>query len=150
MPTELYAVADSKIFIGGVLSTKKADFVIGDFTSQTWVEIDGWETCGTVGDSAEVITTVLINRGRAIKQKGTNNAGSMENTFAVIDGNAGQIALKAAQVSNDNYAFKIEWSTGEVANFVALVTSQSRAGGDANTVHSISATLEINSNIVEA
>lgn len=150
MATELYAVADSKIYIGGALSTKKADFVHSDFSSQTWVEIDGWETCGAIGDAAEVITTVLINRGRALKQKGTNNAGSMENTFAVIDGNAGQTALAAAQVSNDDYAFKIEWSTGEVWEFVGLVVSKARAGGDANSVHKISATIEINSNIAES
>lgn len=150
MPSELFAVSDSKIFIGGALSTKKADFIAGDFTSQTWVEIDGWETCGAIGDAAETITTTLINRGRAIKQKGTNNAGSMENTFAVIDGNAGQTALFAAQASDDNYAFKIEWSTGEVWSFIGLVMTKARAGGDANAVHMINATIEINSNIVEA
>ena len=29
--------------VGGVLAAKPTDFVIGDFTSQTWVEVDGWD-----------------------------------------------------------------------------------------------------------
>jgi hypothetical protein len=48
----LYPVAGCKIFIGGVLSDKNADFVASDFTSQTWTEIDGWEQMGAIGDTA--------------------------------------------------------------------------------------------------
>lgn len=147
---DLYAVAGSKIYIGGVLPSQATDFTAGSFSGQTWVEIDGWETCGAIGDMAEVISTNLINRGRTVKQKGTKNAGTMENTFAVVDGDAGQAALTTAANADENYAFKIEWSTGEVFYFVALVMSKNRPGGGANTVQMIAATLEINSNIVEA
>ena len=150
MADELFAIADSHIFIGGALSTKAAAFVAGDFSGQTWVEIDGWKTMGAFGDAAEVITTLLINRGRALKQKGTDNAGAMENTFVVIVGDAGQTAAKAAAATNDSYAIKMELSTGETIYFIALVMTTSRPGGDANTVHDIALTLEINSNIVEA
>lgn len=146
---ELYAVAGSKIYIGGVLETKAANFAAGDFSSQTWVEIDGWETMGSSGDASEVISTQLINRNRVIKQKGTANAGSYEMQFAVIDGDAGQVALKAARGTQDNYAFKVAYSSGEVEYFIALVMSHTKPGGNANTVLMLSATLEINSNIVE-
>jgi hypothetical protein len=150
MADELFAIADSHIFIGGALSTQAADFVAADFSGQSWVEIDGWKTMGAFGDAAEVITTNLINRGRALKQKGTANAGTMENVFAVIDGDAGQTAAKAASAANDSYAFKMELSTGETIYFIALVMTTSRPGGEANAVHDIGLTLEINSNIVEA
>lgn len=147
---DLFAVAGSKIFIGGVLASQATDFTASSFSGQTWTEIDGWETCGAIGDMAEVISTNLINRGRTVKQKGTKNAGTMENTFAVIDSDAGQAALAAAAASDSNYAFKIEWSTGEVFYFIALAMSKTRPGGGANTVQMLAATLEINSNIVEA
>lgn len=147
--SDLFAVAGSKIYIGGVLASQIADFVEADFSGQTWTEIDGWETCGAIGDVAEVISTNLINRGRTIKQKGTRNAGTMENTFAVIDGDAGQNLLKTAEAADDNYAFRIDWSTGEQFYFIALVMTKSRPGGGANTVQMIAATMEINSNIVE-
>ena len=148
MPAELYAVADSKIYIGGTLSTKKADFIASDFTSQTWVEVDGWETMGNSGDTAEVISTSLINRNRVIKQKGVSNAGSYEAGFVIIEDDPGQIALRIAQDDQENYAFKVLYPSGTSEYFIALVMTATNPGGDANTVLKLSATLEINSNIV--
>jgi hypothetical protein len=112
---------------------------------------------GSAGDTAQVITTSLINRGRDVKQKGTKNAGNMQNVFAIVPNDPGQIALIAAAQSNSNYAFKIELNdkpptgtapTPSTRLFVGLVTSASEAGGSANTVQNLNANIEINSNIV--
>lgn len=153
----LYPVAGSKLYIGGVLADKATDFVAADFTSQTWTLIDGWEQMGAIGDTAQIITTALINRGRDIKQKGTRNAGSMQNVFAIVPEDAGQIALIAAEKTVSNYAFKVEFpdkpATGSAPTpsqrlFVGLVTSAQEAGGEANTIMKLNATIEVNSNIV--
>lgn len=158
--TDLYPVAGAKIFIGGAaMATQADDFEESDFASVSWTEIDGWETMGTIGDTAQVITTSLINRGRDVKQKGTRNAGSMQNVFAVLSDDAGQTALIAAEKTSSNYPFKIEFDdaaagpaspTPEPSKryFVGLVTSAQEAGGGANTVQKLNATIEINSNIV--
>lgn len=145
----LYPVAGSKLFIGGVLSDKAADFVAADFASQTWTEIDGWSTMGSSGDTAALITTSLINRGRDIKQKGTKNAGQMQNTFAVIEDDPGQVALIAAAETDENYAFKIELSSGGERMFIGLVMSAQEAGGEANSIQNLTSTIEINSNVVK-
>ncbi|TKT79971.1 hypothetical protein [Aquamicrobium sp. LC103] len=145
----LFPVAGSKLFIGGVLADKSTDFVEADFDGQTFVEIDGWSTMGAAGDTAALITTSLINRGRDIKQKGTWNAGQMQNTFAIIETDPGQIALIAASKTRDNYAFKVELSSGGERYFIGLVMSAEEAGGDANTISNLNATIEINSNIVK-
>lgn len=152
----LYPVAGCKIYIGGVLSDKSTDFVASDFSGQTWTEIDGWETMGAHGDTAQVITTSLINRSRDIKQKGTSNGGSMQNVFAEIKTDAGQIALIAAAApSNKNsYAFRIDYNDAITTTptkhyFIALAITSESAGGSANTIRKLNATLEINSNIVE-
>lgn len=152
----LYPVAGSKIFIGGPMEDQSEDFTETDFLGETWIEIDGWTQMGGFGDSAEVINTPLINRGRNVKQKGTADAGSMENSFAFTPGDEGQEALIAAAAGNNksNYAFKIEYpdapagGTPTTVNFIALVMSAAYAGGDANTIQTMNATLEINSNIV--
>lgn len=153
----LYPVAGSKLYIGGVLADKATDFVEADFTSQTWTAIDGWEQMGSIGDTAQIITSSLINRGRDVKQKGTRNAGSMQNVFAIVPSDPGQIALIAAEKTVSNYAFKIEFpdkpATGSAPTpsqrlFIGLVTSAQEAGGEANTVMKLNATIEINSNIV--
>jgi hypothetical protein len=147
----LYPVAGSKLFIGGVLADKSTDFVEADFAGQSeeWTEIDGWSTMGSSGDTAALITTSLINRGRDVKQKGTWNAGQMQNTFAIIETDPGQIALIGASKTRDNYAFKIELSSGGERLFIGLVMSAEEAGGEANTINNLSATIEINSNIVK-
>lgn len=157
--TDLYPVAGSKIFIGGVKATQAADFAASDFASQTWTEIDGWSQMGAIGDSAQTITASLINRGRDVKQKGTRNAGSMQNVFAKIAADTGQAALLAAEKTSSNYAFKIEFDDAATSPasptpqpskvyFVGLVTSAQEAGGAANTVQNLNSTIEINSNIV--
>lgn len=235
---DLWAVAGSRIYIGPTMPTQLADFTASDFDSVVWTEIDGWQTMGAIGDTAEAITTSLINRGRDVKQKGTWNAGSMENTFALVPDDAGQAAMIAASKTRLNYPFKIVYSdlpavrtatatisqatpgvvtwnahgldpnagvvftttgalpTGLTAGttyyvktvltantftvsatkggaaidtssagsgthtvttvpsgtenyFVGLVMTAQRAGGEANTVQTISGTVEINSNIVE-
>lgn len=154
---DLYPVAGKRIFIGGVVATKKTDFVAADFAGQSWIEIDGWETMGAIGDAVALITTPLINRGRDVKLKGTANAPSMQNNFAVLSDDPGQIALIAAgQGSNkNNYAFKIEGNDAPPAGtpsqrlFIGLVMGTPEQGGGANTADLLQGTIEINSNIVK-
>lgn len=153
----LYPVAGCKLYIGTALADKPADFVAADFTSMTWTAIDGWEQMGSIGDTAQTITTSLINRNRDIKQKGTRNAGQMQNVFSVIAADEGQVALIAAEKTSNNYAFKVELNdkpatgTAPAASqrlFIGLVTSAQESGGEANTIQKLNSTIEINSNIV--
>lgn len=156
---DLFSVAGCKLYIGGVKDTQIDDFDAADFSGETWTEIDGWSQMGAAGDTAALITTALINRGRDIKQKGTKNAGSMQNVFAIVPGDDGQDALIAAANTNKNYAFKIEGNDAATSPaspvpqpskryFVGLVMNASEAGGEANTIQNLNATIEINSNIV--
>jgi hypothetical protein len=110
--SDLFPVAGSHIDIGGVLAPGLIDLTLADFSGQSWVEVDGWSTMGSFGDTAALISTDLINRGRTTKQKGTANGGSMANTFAVLNDDPGQIALRAAAAgSNKNsYAFRVRFS----------------------------------------
>lgn len=154
---ELYPVAGAKISIGGTtVSTKATAWADSDFSAQSWTEIDGWETMGALGDSAESIVTQLIGRQRDLKMKGTRNAGTMENNFAIIRANAGQIALRNAEADDANYAFRIQFDdtpagaapTPTTVYFIGLVMSAREQGGGANTVQMLNSSIDINSNIV--
>lgn len=149
--SDLFPVAGSHFYIGGVKATQSTDFTESDFSAESWTEVDGWSQCGAIGDTAALITTQLINRSRDLKQKGTSNAGQMQNVFARISSDSGQAALlSAAAASNkSNYAFKIAWSSGDVWYFVGLAMSSNQSGGGANTIANINCTVEINSNVVE-
>jgi hypothetical protein len=92
-----------------------------------------------------------------VKQKGTRNAGQMQNVFSVISADPGQIALITAEKTANDYAFKVELNdkpaTGTAPKpsqrlFIGLVTSTQEAGGEANTIQKLNSTIEINSNIV--
>lgn len=133
----LHPVAGARIFIGGAIADKNADFVASDFASQSWTEIDGWSSTGAIGDGASEIATDLINRGRTIVQKGTRRSPAMENRFAIVPGDAGQVALKAAERSKDNFAFKIEWNDAPTVRSFAVTISNASPGVVTKVAHGL-------------
>lgn len=120
---DLYNMAGSTIWIGGPINIPlDGELELADFASQTWVEISGWQTAGTIGDTAQVTTTTLIAAGRDRKTKGSRNAGTMENTFVPDPNDPGQIALLAAERGCDNYAFRVIYSAGCTRESVVTIT----------------------------
>lgn len=154
----LLPVAGMKIYIGHTMSDSADDFTESDFTGanaspDSWVLIDGWETMGPVGDAVADIATTLINRGRTVHQKGTADAPTMTNTFAIIASDTGQTNLIAAGLPSNksNYTFKIvgnESGTPSKIYFLGLVMGTPEVGGTANTVRKLTANIQINSNVV--
>ena len=150
----IMATAKSKLFIGGVLAQKNADFVAADFTSQTWVEITPLEGLGTLGDSAEAITFDAIGSGRRKKLKGVRDAGTMELVIGLDMEDDGQIALLAAEKTSNDYAFKLErddappGGTPSQRLFIAIVMSAAEAYDTVNNVTRLNASLAVNSNVV--
>lgn len=121
--SDLYAVAGKKLFIGPAIALKKTDYAYSDFSALSFVEVDGWETHGAIGDTSTLISTDLINRARTVKQKGTRNAGTMENNFAIMPDDAGQAALELAERSKSNFAFKILGNDAEDARSATVTIS---------------------------
>lgn len=134
---DLVAVAGGKHFIGGVLTAGLVDFVEADFASQTWVEVDAWETRGDLGDTAEEISTALINRGRVTKQKGTFDAGAMENAFAFNSNDPGQLALIAASKTRFEYAFRNFYSDTPVVKTSIFTVTIAAPGVVTWTAHGL-------------
>jgi hypothetical protein len=152
---DLFPVAGAKIYIGAAsMAAPSDDLDASDFAAVSWVQIKDWTNMGAIGDSAALISTDVIDRARTVKQKGTKNAGSMQNTFAINADDAGQIALIAASNSQNNYPFKIEFNdepeggTPTEKYFVGLVMSAQEQGGGANTARLLAGTIEVNSNVV--
>lgn len=134
---DLYAVAGAHIFIGAAMSVPNEDLDATDFAAVSWVEIDGWETAGAYGDTAALITTQLINRGRDVKQKGTFNAGQMQNNFAILPSDAGQVALKAAAQVKSNFPIKVEWDDAPPARSSTVTITIATPGVITWTAHGL-------------
>lgn len=109
----LQAVNGSKIYIGTRVAPK-GTVTLADFTAQEteWTEIGGWTQSGSLGDTQQLITQDFINEGRTRQIKGTRVGASMENTFAPLPNDPGQIKFKQAIDSCSPYAFKVEWGAG--------------------------------------
>ncbi|KPA99969.1 hypothetical protein [Ahrensia marina] len=153
----IFATAGSKLYIGGALSEKAADFVLADFDSQTWVEIDPLESIGSMGDTAQEITFEAIGRNRTQTLKGTRRAPTMEVVAGLDMTDAGQIALVAAEAQPYDYAFKVVFddapATGSAPTpseryFIAKVMSATEELDSANNVMKLNSSLAINSNLV--
>lgn len=152
----LFATAGTKLYIGAAKSFNGTDFTETDFTtgSPTWTEVKGTTDLGSSGDSAQLISSEHVGSSRTRKIKGTRNAGSMTVVCDLDLSDAGQLALVAAEKTNDSYAFRLEFDdapdggTPSYRYFVAYVLSASENLGGANSVKQLNAQLEIDSNIV--
>lgn len=106
----VYATNGAKLFIGGTKSQQSADYVVGDFSSQSWVEIKEVENMGKVGDTSESVDFTAVGDARKRIQKGARSAGTMEVICGIDPADAGQIAAIAAEKTIFDYAFKIQYN----------------------------------------
>lgn len=150
----IYATSGAHIYIGGVLPAKLTPFVEADFNTQSWVEIGWWENAGAFGDAASEITFDAIAQERTFKLKGNRNAGNQELMFAIDPADAGQIAVRAAEQTEHDYAFRVLFNDAPVGGdpserlYIAKVMSARDQLDNANSVMRLAVTLGINSNVV--
>jgi hypothetical protein len=122
----LQAVNGSKIYIGTRVAPK-GEVLLSDFSGQEshWVEIKGWTQSGSLGDTQELISQAFIDSARVRQIKGTRVGGAMENTFAPIADDPGQLRFKAAIDDCSPYAFKVEWGAGCAAEATVTISKAS-------------------------
>jgi hypothetical protein len=150
----IYATNGAKLYIGGAVSQKSADWVKTDFASQTWVEIKETEGLGSLGDTSDSIDFTSIDASRKRTAKGTRSAGTMEVVCGIDPADAGQIAIIAAEKSKSNFAFKLELNDAPVGGtpseryFIGLVMSQREQFDQANNIMKLNVSLVVNSNVV--
>lgn len=152
----LLGTAKTKIYIGTApLIVGGADFVAADFDAVTWTEIKGHTNLGTIGDTAEKITSPEIGRGRLRKLKGVRDAGSQALVCDLDIADAGQLALIAAEKTNTTWPIRIDFNDAPDAGtpsqrlFTAFVMSAAEQFDDANSVIKLNVSLELDSNIVK-
>jgi hypothetical protein len=150
----IFATAGARLYIGGSLAAQTTDFVLGDFSGQSWVAVNWMENIGSFGDEATSITFDAIEQQRTQKLKGTRNAGDMSLVCGIDYEDAGQIAIRAAEATPNNYAFKVQFNDAPQAGtpseryFIGLVMTAREVLDTANNVMKLNATIGINSNIV--
>lgn len=151
----IYVTAGSRIYIGQAVAQQSTDFVEADFLTHSFTEISWVESIGAFGDEAAEVTFDAIGEGRTLKLKGNRNAGNMELVCGQDYSDAGQAALRAAEATPDDYAFKVLFddmpsggTSGSIRYFIGKVMSARETLDTANNVIKLNATVGINSNIV--
>ncbi|WP_046869359.1 phage tail tube protein [Microvirga massiliensis] len=137
----IVTASGTRFFIGpSVLESVDTVEEFEDLTD--WTEIGLVETYGEVGDESSAVTFAAVGDSRVRKAKGARDAGTMALTVAHDPMDEGQTALDAAEGTNLNFAFRIEYpdkpnatGTGTIEYFRGLVMSRRRnIGGNDNVI----------------
>lgn len=142
--------AGSRIFIGPVTT---ADDVTA-YAALPWDEIGEVEDLGEFGDQSNSVTFTALANARVRKMKGTKDAGDLTLTVGFDAGDAGQLALIAAEAdsSPDDYGIKVQLNdsatTPTVAYFRGKVMSYRLQPGNADNVVRASVSIGINSAVI--
>lgn len=150
----LSATSGTKVYIGGVRLA--ATDTAAEYAALTWVPIEQIENIGEFGDEAAQITFDDVGESRTKKLKGNRNAGMLALVCGWDPLGTGQIAVRNAEKTSFDYAFKIEANdkldandTNSIFYFHAKVASARRVQGGANDVVKMNANLDITTEIVE-
>jgi len=143
---------------GAKISIGPANSVANDaaaYAALTYTLITGAEDIGEFGDESEVVPFTPLAADRTMKLKGSRDAGDMALVVGLDAFDAGQTALIAAELTNFQYAFKVELDdapeaggTNTIKYFRALVNSVRDNVGASNNVNRTNYTLPITSKIV--
>jgi hypothetical protein len=145
----------TKVWIGPV--TSNITDTAAEYIALTpYVLIGEVESYGDFGDSASDVTFTSVGDARVRHFKGARDAGTLSLTIGRDPVDAGQIALKAAELTKFEYAIKIEAadapdadSTNTVYYFRGLVRTAKSSYGTNDNVVKIMAEIGINSPILE-
>lgn len=147
--------AGVKIFIGPRLTAdlpKDSAAALALLAGLTYTEIGEVENIGDYGDEAGDVTFASLSASRTRHLKGLADAGSVDLAIGMLDDDAGQLALQAAQKdrSSLDYPVKVLYPSGYADYFAAKVMSARKQVGGAEDVLKRAVTLGINSEIYEA
>jgi len=105
------------------------------FAALTYTEIGEITSVpGSGGRTYEDVSYNVVSRRATEHRKGTFDEAEQTMEVVVVREDAGQILAEAALDSDEYYAFKVEYSDGEISYYQATMTGFEGAGGDANTM----------------
>jgi hypothetical protein len=119
--------AGAKLYIG----TTTGATVQSEFEGDSYTEIKEISNIGQFGAAANVLTFPVLGDDYVLKAKGTRNAGDPAVVVGRNPTDPGQLALRAAEATNNYYNFKLDLAdsqsptmTNTVVYFRALVTGK--------------------------
>lgn len=104
---DIQTTSGARFFISNSSITSAIDTIAEFEATSQWIEIGLVEDLGELGDEASAVTGAAIGDGRIRKAKGARDAGMLAVVCFHDPIDAGQLAVIAAEATNNNYGFKI-------------------------------------------
>jgi len=87
---------------------QNTDLDLAGYQGLTWLEVSNVGSFGETGTNTNIVSYDTLDTEVTKKGKGISNAGDAELELARDPADLGQIELRAAALTRDNYAFKYE------------------------------------------
>jgi hypothetical protein len=99
------------------------------FPSLVYVAVSKVGSIPNYGQDTNILSYDTLDRDTVLKQKGMTDAGEGDLEVARDDTDAGQLALRAAALTTDNYAFRVTRQDGSVDYLRGLITGPVQTNG---------------------
>lgn len=126
-----------------VSSGVPATFNAAGYAALTYTTVGEIVDLGEFGRSYALVTHNPIDNRGTVKAKGSFNEGQLALQLGLDTDDAGQIILKSASTSDNNYAFKVTDQKGDVYYFQAQVMEFKVGLGSVDQITKASCNLEI-------
>jgi hypothetical protein len=155
----IYSMKGAKFYIGAAVAMKSGAWAVGDFTTPLTAKTEVKEPealASVVGEEFAETTFENSTDGTVRVLKGARKGGLLDLTFGHDYADAGQVAMKAAFESEQDFAFEIEWADKPLAGaspknsrrlFIGKVMKMSD-GGEGSATGKLMVSVQLNSNIV--
>lgn len=116
------------------------------FAALTFTTVGEITNYGEFGRVYNLITHNPVATRATVKMKGSYNEGTMDLQIGLDTDDAGQILMKAASQSDNDYSFEVTTQNGDKYYFLAKVMSWRVNLGGVDQVTAVSCALELTSN----
>ena len=144
--TSAFTSAGSKLYTSSVLP---ATYDAAGYGALTWTEVKEITDLGEYGAAYALVTHNPVGSRITVKRKGSLNNGTLELKMARVVSDSGQAKLVQASASDNSYAFKVVLQDGTINYFTGQVMSYKTNIGSVDQITSATASLEIDSSIIE-
>lgn len=128
-----------------VSASTPATFDAAGYNALSWTAVGEVVNLGEFGREYNLITHNPVGSRGTVKLKGSFNEGQIALQVGLDTDDAGQILMKAAALSDNNYSFRITTQNGDKYYFQAQVMSFKVGVGGVDDITSATTTLELTS-----
>lgn len=126
-----------------ISASTPATFDSAGYAALSFTSVGEIVDLGEFGREYSLSTHNPVGSRGTVKKKGSYNEGTMALQLGLDTDDAGQILMKAAALSDNDYSFKVTTQNGDVYYFQAQVMSFKVGVGSVDDITSASVTLEL-------